>query len=189
MRSVTEQILPQQDALSTCLWTVPYPRHPFFTGQERLLAQLARMLQSQCSAVLTQPQAITGLGGISKTQVAVEYAWRYRQEYQTVLWSRADTREALFSGYAAFARHLGLPEKEENDQMIILRAVLYAQEGRYTEAEPLYQRALTIAEQELGPQRSPQGGIVFSAIGPVRRTVPRYGWPNSSDLHGLPYID
>src|SRR5690349_2764993 len=57
------------------LWNVPYPRNPFFTGREELLTHLAEALRMGPATALTQPQAISGLGGIGKTQVAVEYAY------------------------------------------------------------------------------------------------------------------
>jgi hypothetical protein len=58
-------------------------------------------------------------------QLAVEYAYRYDQEYQTILWVRvhADTHENLVLGYRAIAQELKLPEKDEQDQMIIIQAV------------------------------------------------------------------
>ncbi|HEY7416466.1 MAG TPA: helix-turn-helix transcriptional regulator, partial [Ktedonobacteraceae bacterium] len=68
------------------LWTVPYLRNPYFTGREELLDQLDQHLSlrgpkdpmSTRQAALTQARAIKGLGGIGKTQIAVEYAYRAR---------------------------------------------------------------------------------------------------------------
>jgi tetratricopeptide (TPR) repeat protein len=40
-----------------------------------------------------------------------------------VLWTRADTREALISGFVAFASLLHLPAQEERDQLKIVQAV------------------------------------------------------------------
>jgi hypothetical protein len=59
------------------LWNVPYPRNPFLTGRDDLLTQLSTALRSGEATALTQPQAISGLGGIGKTQLALEYAYRY----------------------------------------------------------------------------------------------------------------
>ena len=56
-------------------------------------------------------QGLNGLGGIGKTQTAVEYAYRHRQDYEVVLWAGANTRETLVADYAAIADLLDLPEK------------------------------------------------------------------------------
>ena len=105
------------------LWNVPFPRNPFFTGQDGVLSQLANLLQSEQKTALTQPQAITGLGGIGKTQLALEYAYQHRQDYHAILWGRADTREALISTFVSIAHLLGLPEEDEKDQMVTVEAV------------------------------------------------------------------
>ncbi len=63
------------------------------------------------------------LGGVGKTQLALEYAYRYYQDYEAVLWTRADAQEALISGFVAFAALLQLPEQEERDQLKIVQAV------------------------------------------------------------------
>jgi tetratricopeptide (TPR) repeat protein len=63
------------------------------------------------------------LGGIGKTQTAVEYAYRYRDEYHTVLWVRAATKETLISDFVAIAQILYLPEKNEQDQNKVVAAV------------------------------------------------------------------
>lgn len=62
------------------LWNIPYPRNPMFMGREALLARLANELLSG-QADLSQPLAISGLGGIGKTQLAMEYAYEHRQDY------------------------------------------------------------------------------------------------------------
>ena len=64
------------------LWSVPYPRNSFFTGRDELLHHIHEVLNQQYALALTQSWAISGPGGIGKTQVALEYAYRYRKEYQ-----------------------------------------------------------------------------------------------------------
>ena len=68
-------------------------------------------------------QALNGLGGIGKTQTAVEYVYRHRQDYEVVLWSGANTRETLVADYAAIASLLDLPEKNAQDQGEAVAAV------------------------------------------------------------------
>jgi tetratricopeptide (TPR) repeat protein len=110
-------------APTSMLWNVPFPRNPFFTGRETILTDLHRTLTSNQRAAITQPQAISGLGGIGKTQTAIEYAYRYQQDYKAVLWVRSSTREELIADLLAIATLLHLPEKDAQDQSIIVNAV------------------------------------------------------------------
>jgi tetratricopeptide (TPR) repeat protein len=106
------------------LWNIPYRQNPFFTGREEILHRLHRALHAEQRAALSQPQGITGLGGIGKTQTVVEYAYRHRKEYDAVFWVRADSVSALTSGMLEMARLLALPELYKQDQDIIIQAVL-----------------------------------------------------------------
>src|SRR5262249_43236309 len=46
------------------IWNIPYPHNPFFIGREDLLTRLHDQLQAGKVTALSQPQAISGLGGI-----------------------------------------------------------------------------------------------------------------------------
>jgi transcriptional regulator with XRE-family HTH domain len=117
------------------LWTVPLARNPHFTGRDDLLSALAAQLSPQeagqpaalrCAA-LTQAQVIKGLGGIGKTQTAVEYAYRAREQgrYSHTLWIAAGSLEALLMSFAALADLLpGVAESLETDQSKLVAAVL-----------------------------------------------------------------
>src|SRR5579883_1483570 len=95
---------------STRIWNVPYRRNPFFTGREDVLELLHKRLDSARTATLTQSQAISGLGGIGKTQIVIEYADRHRQEYTAVLWVNATTRDTITASFLEIATLLALPE-------------------------------------------------------------------------------
>lgn len=103
------------------IWNVPHHRNPNFTGREELLQNLRTALTSEQSAALTQ--AIHGLGGVGKTQLAVEYAYRFSHEYEAVWWLAAESPATLAADYAALAQPLALPEKEAADQNLAITAV------------------------------------------------------------------
>jgi predicted ATP-dependent serine protease len=102
---------------------MPFSRNPFFTGRDEVLSHLHTALAATSKAALTPLQAISGLGGIGKTQTAIEYAYRYRDDYQHVLWVRAETHETLVADLIAIAELLNLPEKSRQDQRITIKAV------------------------------------------------------------------
>jgi len=105
-------------------WTVPYQRNPFFTGREEVLKNLYDSLRIGKAVAVVQPRALSGLGGVGKTQTAVEYAYRYYSDYpEAILWARADTREGLVANFVAIAYELHLPEGEVQDQNLVVDAV------------------------------------------------------------------
>lgn len=105
------------------LWNVPYQRNIFFTERDDALRLLHRELQARDAIALTQPQAITGLGGIGKTQMALEYAYRHGTAYTAVLWVRAASTSELVSSFVELAGVLNLPERHQQDQNLMIDAV------------------------------------------------------------------
>ncbi|PZO38967.1 MAG: tetratricopeptide repeat protein [Shackletoniella antarctica] len=104
-------------------WMVPYGRNPYFTGRDQVLTTLYQQLHEGQKAVISQTQAISGLGGIGKTQTAVEYAYRYRDDYRYVFWVRAGTELELTQSYVAIAQRLNLPLKDAENQDETVRSV------------------------------------------------------------------
>ncbi len=102
------------------LWTVPYLRNPLFTGREEVIRELHEQLTASRTAALAQ--AMSGLGGIGKTQTAVEYAYRYQTDYHHILWLRASTREEIIEDLTSLARLLQLPAQQAQDQQQIVNA-------------------------------------------------------------------
>jgi tetratricopeptide (TPR) repeat protein len=101
------------------IWNIKHHRNPNFTGREEELKALRASLLAGETAALVQ--AITGLGGIGKTQLALEYAYRHGGDYDAVWWVRSEDPLTLAGDYASLAARLDLPEKEE--QQVIVDAV------------------------------------------------------------------
>jgi len=117
---VIRSLLPRQRQQSfkpLNLWNVPYERNPVFTGRNEILEAMRADFQK------SKKQVLSGLGGIGKTQIAVEYSYRYREEYTAIIWSFADSQQALNSGFAAIAKLLDLPQKDNAEQAVIASAV------------------------------------------------------------------
>ncbi len=68
---------------------MPFPRNPDFVGRDDDLESLHAALQTR-QPVGIRPAGLTGMGGIGKTQLVVEYAYRYRQSYPDgIFWVNA----------------------------------------------------------------------------------------------------
>jgi tetratricopeptide (TPR) repeat protein len=92
------------------LFRVPFHRNPNFTGREALLDHLNKKLAAGQNTVVTQ--AIAGLGGAGKTQLALEYCYRRRDDYDLVYWLPATEETTLATAYVELGREVGLPVEQ-----------------------------------------------------------------------------
>ncbi|HEY4603671.1 MAG TPA: TIR domain-containing protein, partial [Blastococcus sp.] len=88
------------------VWRVP-PRNPRFTGRDGMLTELRRRLGGGEGTLVVQ--ALYGLGGVGKTQLAIEYAHRFAADYQLVWWIDAEQPVLIGDQLAALAARLDLP--------------------------------------------------------------------------------
>jgi len=123
-----------------------------FVGRDEVLATLHQQLQQNEPVAIS---AVAGMGGIGKTELALQYAWRHREEYRGgICW---------LQGSEVGAKHWGnnlsvepkvsypnaLPSEDVKTDFL---ANLYKSQGRYSEAEPLYLEAVDILFHSLGSE-------------------------------------
>jgi transcriptional regulator with XRE-family HTH domain len=84
------------------LWNIP-ARNAAFTGREDLLAAIRDQLRAQHSAVV---QALYGMGGVGKTQLAVEYAHRFAGSYDLAWWINAEQSSLIGDQVASLGQGL-----------------------------------------------------------------------------------
>ena len=80
---------------------------PGFTGRDGLLAEVRERLLAGDRAVV---QALHGMGGVGKTQLATEYAHRFAGGYDLVWWIAAEQAGLIGEQVAALAAELGCAE-------------------------------------------------------------------------------
>lgn len=114
-------------ASSRLAWRViPFLRNKSFVGRERPRAELEAKLFSDKQT--TTRLAIVGLGGIGKSQLALEVAYRTKLNYKncSVFWIDASDKDSLYQSYAGVAHKLGIPgcdEDQANTDQVIKRCV------------------------------------------------------------------
>jgi D-xylose transport system substrate-binding protein len=91
------------------IWNMPHERDPLFLGREQLLQELHNTLATEHRVLLFEPASEREAGTSGAAETAVEYAYRYRSDYQVIAWIRADSREALQSDLLSLAAELHLP--------------------------------------------------------------------------------
>jgi tetratricopeptide (TPR) repeat protein/transcriptional regulator with XRE-family HTH domain len=120
----TRHLLETSLVTTSTYWYVPYQRNPFFTGREEVLQMLHRMLDQEHTITLSQSYALSGLGGIGKTQTVIEYAYRYSHEYAAIFWISAETVESIIVSLMTIAEVLHLPARQEQDHHKITTAIM-----------------------------------------------------------------
>jgi tetratricopeptide (TPR) repeat protein len=102
---------PRFPGLEPDVFRVP-TRNPNFVGRDALLLKIRAQLASSLSAAVL-PQTLHGLGGVGKTQVALEYAHRFAPNYDLVWWVPADQIAEARSSLTDLAPHLGITPSED----------------------------------------------------------------------------
>jgi Tetratricopeptide repeat/NB-ARC domain len=89
------------------------PRNPYFTGREDLLQDIHERLTGKPTALV--PHALRGYGGVGKTHLAIEYVYRYQQDYDLVCWISAEQPAIVRTTIADLAKPMNLPSLSVDD--------------------------------------------------------------------------
>jgi hypothetical protein len=96
---------------------VPLSQNSRFCGRDDDLKRIHQYLKpyGNTGAPKQRSCAVHGMGGIGKTQIALEYTYRFRYAYTHIFWVRAETELELATGFANFA-HYVTPTLAGSDQ-------------------------------------------------------------------------
>jgi len=111
------------------IFDIPGLLTPCFTGRESLLDQLNDLLKPSTPSKSSvhdcasyRRAAIYGMPGSGKTQLALEYATRYREQYSAVFFVSAARLSKLNDGFERIVSLLGLPERSRTEPGIKIAA-------------------------------------------------------------------
>ncbi|MBS4169509.1 FxSxx-COOH system tetratricopeptide repeat protein [Neochlamydia sp. AcF95] len=105
------------------------PPNEYFTGREADLVALEETLTQGKPLVLA---AQVGLGGVGKTQLALQYAYRTAPQYNFIWWLNAASEAALLQSYSDLAEKLHIfltKEEEKEDKALVKKVHCYLKEN------------------------------------------------------------
>ena len=93
----------------------------FFSGREREIYDLKNLFANvrEINAI-NICQTVSGLGGVGKTALAIEYAYRYSKNYKNAIWFVvAESSMTIYDGFVEFAKHFEilLPPKFKPEEL------------------------------------------------------------------------
>jgi nucleoside phosphorylase len=112
-------------------WVVPLARNPRFVGRNNEIAQLEHLITTQDGP---RKVAITGLGGVGKTQIALEVAYRTRDRDKdcSVFWIPCTSQAMIDQAFLNIAQAVGLHCTEPGEVKQQLKAYLSSESaGRW----------------------------------------------------------
>lgn len=150
------------------LTNVPAPaRH--FTGRQELLAKIRAVLTGQHR----MPLSLVGLGGVGKTQLALQYVNQWATEYDLVWWVPAEEPSQAMAALAGLGDQLGI--SPSNDMRQTVRDLLTALEESALRWLLIYDNA---------DQPSDLSALLPAAGGHVVVTSRNYAWASAT---GTPF--
>jgi tetratricopeptide (TPR) repeat protein len=130
----------QQHSKKKALFTVPYYRNPDFIGRSDVLQDLDRHLGQSRKRVADgdmktkrKRAALCGLGGIGKSQIAIEYAYLRRDRFpdHSIFWVHAASMVRFEQSYLEIATAAGLELQtgQTNENMLLVKRWLESEES------------------------------------------------------------
>ena len=153
---------------------LPYERNPDFVGRDDLLIELRQKLCNKSVHNYNHRIAIYGCGGIGKTQIAIEYTYRYATFYKHVFWISAKDQSALLDGFQEIAdvTKCAQPSLQPNDQAKVVLGWLREHDNWLLVLDNLDD--ISVAKGYL-PKMSEGGHTLITTRDPFSKDIPAQG--------------
>ncbi|MFD9741457.1 FxSxx-COOH system tetratricopeptide repeat protein [Umezawaea sp. NPDC059074] len=96
------------------VWNIP-PRNPNFTGRAESLTRLREVMRSSAAVAV---HSLRGMGGVGKSQLAIEYTYRFADDFDVVWWIPAEQPSLIPNHLANLGEKLGVPARTDLVSMV-----------------------------------------------------------------------
>lgn len=124
-KAITSFEVVKKNPILPCFFMKVHKRKSDFFGRADILDLIDdhrlpenRMNESLCQTSI-RPYAICGMGGIGKTQIAVEYAYTRQSKYDAIFFVTADSKKNLSEEFAEITVALGLEDPSEAKDLTV----------------------------------------------------------------------
>jgi hypothetical protein len=93
-------------------------RNRNFSGRDELLERLRASLEAEAAAAVVPTGAVHGLGGVGKTELALEFAHRFASDYDIAWWIPAELPTSATAALAALAGRLEVKQVADQGEMV-----------------------------------------------------------------------
>src|SRR5438552_546690 len=90
-------------------------KNPHLVGRSSILRTLHNMLHDESPMIYNHRVALFGLGGVGKTQIAIEYVVTQRNTYDAIFWITATDLSSLLLGFQNIAKETGCVHPDESN--------------------------------------------------------------------------
>ena len=110
-----QETLEKKGIYNQAVFHLPMGRNKDFTGRNREMSRLEESLKSGQYSAITN----TGMGGVGKSQLALEYAYRHQKEYEMVYWIRSEHMDTIKADLRMLGQEVGIGEDFLKDDKVI----------------------------------------------------------------------
>jgi DNA replication protein DnaC len=92
---------------------IPFASNPKFNGREDVLDAIGKSLVPQTTSSTLKSVALFGMGGVGKTQIAIQYAYHNMDKFDVILRIAADNAIVIGQSFRTIADGLSLLDTKE----------------------------------------------------------------------------
>jgi len=90
-------------------WDVPYLQNDYYFGRDAELQDVHARLNPKNTQTLRKV-VVSGLPGMGKTQIALQYCFKHRDSYRAIFWLQSEQSSVLQQQYSSILKAFDLPK-------------------------------------------------------------------------------